>query len=264
MVEDEVGVVWKDIGGYEGLYRVSSNGEILSCERLVREHSGKAKHIKEHLKLQSIDAKGYHTVSLYKDGVEKIYLVHRLVASAFVPNPDDLPQVNHEDGNKHNNCASNLKWVTPSQNIEHAHNLGLIKKPTTGHIQRMSEASARARSIPVKCTDDGRVFSSMKDAAEYYNVSISSVNDSLRDGKSHCGHHFERMNRPKKLFNVPQQNVENAEKHYACPVLCVETGQVFESRGQAARLLNIPESSVYDSLRDGRSHRGYTFVNHIT
>lgn len=65
--------------------------------------------------------KGYQMLILRNKGKRKAMLVHRLVAMAFVPNPDDLPYVNHKDGNKSNNCASNLEWCTASENLAHAH-----------------------------------------------------------------------------------------------------------------------------------------------
>lgn len=114
------GEVWRDIVDkevdYEGQYQVSNFFRVRSFRR------SKVKIIKP-----DIVHTGYLRVLLYKDGKTKSYYVHVLVARAFVPNPDDKPFVNHIDGNKFNNYPENLEWVTPSENIAHAFELGLRK-----------------------------------------------------------------------------------------------------------------------------------------
>ena len=96
----------KDIVGYEGLYAVASCGKIWSYRSKI------------FLKPQT-DKDGYLRVGLYKDGKAKKYLIHRLVAEAYIPNPDNLPQVNHKDENKENNCLQNLEWCDPKYNINY-------------------------------------------------------------------------------------------------------------------------------------------------
>jgi hypothetical protein len=92
-----------DIANYEGLYSIDLHGNIYSWGNGKSFTSdGKLKYIKQTLK-----ANGYSQVKLFKDGVRKYYIVHRLVAKTFVPNPDNKPEVNHIDGNKQNNHASN-------------------------------------------------------------------------------------------------------------------------------------------------------------
>ena len=105
---------WKDVVGYEGLYKISSNGEIYS---LI---SGKER------KLKISKSNGYVLVDLYKDGIGKWYRVHRLVAEAFIPNPNNLPIVMHLDNNKQNNHYTNLKWGTISENTQQAFDDELI------------------------------------------------------------------------------------------------------------------------------------------
>ena len=105
---------WRDIKGYEGLYKISSNGEIYS---LI---SGKER------KLKISKSNGYVLIDLYKDGIGKWYRVHRLVAEAFIPNPNNLPIVMHLDNNKQNNHYTNLKWGTISENTQQAFDDELI------------------------------------------------------------------------------------------------------------------------------------------
>lgn len=113
--------VWKNIKGYEGLYQVSNYGNVKSCDRYVFAGAGsnhKTQHIKERLLSKKGGAK-YIQVSLSKNGKTKPFLIHRLVAEAFIPNPDNLPCVNHKDENKHNNNADNLEWCTYKYNNEY-------------------------------------------------------------------------------------------------------------------------------------------------
>lgn len=106
--------IWKDIEGYEGLYQVSNLGNVYSC---------KYKKI-----FKPCIRRKYFSVILSKNKVIKNCYVHRLVAAAFIPNPDNKPQVNHKDLNKLNNELSNLEWVTVKDNIIHGINKGARKK----------------------------------------------------------------------------------------------------------------------------------------
>ena len=82
--------------------------------------------------------KGYYVISLVKNKIKKQLRIHRLVAQAFIPNPDNLPQVNHKDGNKQNNCVDNLEWCTGKHNIKESWRLGL-STPTKPMLGRKSE-----------------------------------------------------------------------------------------------------------------------------
>ena len=93
---------WKDIKNYEGLYQVSNLGKVKSLERAKSNGRGLVK-TEEKILTQDITNWGYYRVALYKDGIRKYYKVHRLVAEAFILNPNNKEQVNHIDGNKLNN-----------------------------------------------------------------------------------------------------------------------------------------------------------------
>lgn len=101
---------WKDVVGYEGLYQVSNLGNIRSLNwqntNIVKEM-----YLKKH-------RKGYKQIQLVKNGIKKMYLVHRLVAQSFIPNPNNYPIVNHIDENKANNIVENLEWCTNSYNVK--------------------------------------------------------------------------------------------------------------------------------------------------
>jgi hypothetical protein len=110
----------KEIQGYEGLYRISSDGKVYSLNGTKKTY---------------ISNTGYERVNLWKKGKGKKYSIHRLVAIAFIPNPDNYKEVNHKDGNKRNNHVTNLEWCNASQNIKHAYSNNLIHQKTTGVIQ---------------------------------------------------------------------------------------------------------------------------------
>lgn len=124
--------IWKDIIGYEGLYLISNFGNIKSTERIILypnscyNKTNKGVIRKEKL-LKPSDKKRYLSVTLSKDKIKIYPLIHRLVAIHFIDNPNNLPCVNHIDGNKHNNIYTNLEWCSHSDNTQHAIKNGLLK-----------------------------------------------------------------------------------------------------------------------------------------
>lgn len=101
----------KEIEGYNGKYLISPNGDVYSTRR----RGCNGQYLKPHL-----NSNGYLKVDLRKGKERTLKLIHRLVAEAFIPNPDNKPCVNHKDGNKHNNDVNNLEWCTYSENMKHA------------------------------------------------------------------------------------------------------------------------------------------------
>ena len=124
--------IWKEIKGYEGYYLISNMGRVKSQSRKIYNDGIKGEnkfYISEEKIINGrIDPKGYLRVALCKDNKQKDYSIHRLVAIAFIPNPNNKPCVNHKDGNKQNNNVENLEWCTYSENLKHAYKMGLKKK----------------------------------------------------------------------------------------------------------------------------------------
>lgn len=108
-------MTWRDVKGYEGLYQVNDKGDIRSVARVKPNNKG-YQQVNERLLAQTPDKDGYLRVCLSKNGEHTPKLVSRLVAQAFIPNPDRLPVVNHKDENKQNNHADNLEWCTVQYN----------------------------------------------------------------------------------------------------------------------------------------------------
>lgn len=107
--------VWKDIEGYEGLYQVSSFGRVKSFD--ITDNLGRIR--KGRILKGCKNTNGYLLVNLYKNSIGHSKNIHRLVAEAFIPNPDNKPQVNHIDEDKTNNVVSNLEWMTVKENSNH-------------------------------------------------------------------------------------------------------------------------------------------------
>lgn len=115
--------VWKPVSGFEGIYEISNKGRLKSLPK-IRTGISRSGHptIRKYKERISGPYKGsrYQIVSLFKDGKAYPHLMHRLVASHFIPNPDNLPEVNHKDGNKTNNNSDNLEWTDRAGNSIHS------------------------------------------------------------------------------------------------------------------------------------------------
>ena len=166
--------IWRDIQGYEGKYQVSNMGRVKS---LNYRQTGKERILRG---IGTI--LGYLTVNLYQDGKMKTHKVHRLVALAFLPNPYNLPQINHLDENKENNCIDNLEWVSCKENINHG-----------TRNQRVSEKERNdpKRSKPIigidKVTGLIVEFPSAMEASRQLDVDNSSICKCCKGKKKSCG-----------------------------------------------------------------------------
>jgi hypothetical protein len=122
--------IWKDIPGYEGVYQASCLGRVRSLDKIMMLCSGPYIHKGRVLKPRPGTTSPYLLVSLSRDGVRKMVLLHRIIALVFVENIDSKPEVNHINGNKFDNRPENLEWVTSSENKIHALATGLRKRGT--------------------------------------------------------------------------------------------------------------------------------------
>lgn len=111
--------IWKDVVGYEGIYQVSNIGGLRSVERIIRKRGGSTGLLRSKI-LSPSTSNGYFTKMVRQNGIRKLLIVHRAVAMAFIPNPENKPQVNHMDLNRKNNNVSNLEWVTCAENLIHS------------------------------------------------------------------------------------------------------------------------------------------------
>ena len=152
----------KDIVGYEGLYAITRDGRVWSYRN--------NKFLKPGL------VGGYHQVNLCKEEKKKRYYIHRLVAEAFIPNLDNLPQVNHKDECKSNNCVENLEWCDAKYN----NNYGT-------HTER----SVKKRSKPIYCEELDRTFNGMAQAARELGLNQGNISRCCKGiYKTTGGYHF--------------------------------------------------------------------------
>ena len=163
--------VWKDIEGYEGKYQVSDSGRVKS---LNYRSTG------EEMVLKQRKCKdGYLQVRLCKEGKVKYYKVHRLVAQAFIPNPENFPVINHMDENPSNNCANNLEWCTQKYNC----NYGM-----------RNEKIAKSQSKSVKCVETNTIYISAHDAQKKTGICVAHICACANNKKRHYtagGYHWE-------------------------------------------------------------------------
>lgn len=179
---------WKDISGYEGIYQITKYGDIRSLDRIVscRVKQKSLKMMQYGCKISTSQGKdGYEHVSLSKNGKPSLFSVHRLVANTYLPNPENLPQVNHIDCNKQNNDVSNLEWCTQSHNMKHAHESGLWSPKQCG------VASAIKCGTRILCVTTGDSFLSINSAAKYFNMDYNSVKESADLHRPRKGYQFE-------------------------------------------------------------------------
>ena len=165
---------WRDIEGYEGLYQISNKGRVKSLNyRMTR---------KEGI-LKPNDTQGYLQIRLCKNKNHKHYYVHRLVADAFIPNSNNLPEVNHKDEDKHNNCVDNLEWCTSQYNANYG----------TRNVRCGSKGDKHFRAKKVYCFELDKEYACIRYAADDLNISTSSISDCCRHYKGRKvinGYHF--------------------------------------------------------------------------
>lgn len=151
-------IEFEPLKGFEHDYAIAKDGRILSL-------------LTDQIIKTSVNSNGYLKVTLWKDGKYCTRQVHLLVAQQFIPNPNNLPVVNHIDGNKQNPNMNNLEWCTYSENTQHAFNTGLIKKTSDKVVVR----------------GDGCVYRSLTEAATKNNISKSAISKVINGNRKTAG-----------------------------------------------------------------------------
>ena len=178
--------IWKAIEGYEGLYQVSNLGRVRSLDRTVTQHhpeTGKDVTYVVHGQIMApyFNVHGYQCVRLRSENGRRTFLVHRLVAKAFVPNPNGYDIVNHKDESRDNNHADNLEWCTQEYNVNYGTS---IQRLSESHINR-SDLSKTVEMLSL----DGELlkeFPSAREAARFVGASNSNISRCCRDHSKTC------------------------------------------------------------------------------
>ena len=180
--------MWKPIENYNSLYEVNEKGEIRSLYHWNGHKYEKRK--KPYILKQSNTTTGYKKVELAKDGKKKSLRVHRLVATAFIPNPMNKPYINHIDGNRINNCVENLEWCTQHENVVHAYETGLnkISHITKEELQRYVENGVtfhqimKKEHISVKRLQNYYKIYGVRNLSNKYNIDLNQLKIDLEKG----------------------------------------------------------------------------------
>lgn len=177
--------IWKDIKNWEGQYQVSNYGRVKSLSRTIKKSDGTTQTFKERIMKISNDNKGYPKVVFCNDRKQKCIRIHRLVAEAFIPNPDNLSQVNHKDENKMNNYVGNLEWC----DCEYNNNYG-----TRNDRSAKSHINHPKVSKQVLCVELNKKFSSASEAGRWIknNNAHSHITDCCKGNRKIAyGYHWE-------------------------------------------------------------------------
>ena len=167
--------IWKDVDDYYGILQVSNMGQVRTLDHYVKhKRPGSKKHIKSKVHKLLIGNSGYAYFMLTLNGHTKHLQIHRLVAKAFIPNPENKPQVNHINADKLDNRVENLEWCTPSENMRHAYATGRIPLDKIGKKGNLNNS---AKAVDVYTLEGVFInhFDTMKDAAQAYNIPLSGV-----------------------------------------------------------------------------------------
>ena len=166
--------VWKDIEGYEGLYQVSNLGRVKSfhgySEKIMKNSKGSG---------------GYQTLALTKNKIPKHVLIHRLVAQAFIPNPESKPEVNHIDEDKTNNRVDNLEWMT------HIENSMFGTRNERSSVNRLGNPKT-GRQIKAKFPNgEEKIYGTIREAGRQLGLPNTSIGNRCKDKKIFRGIYFE-------------------------------------------------------------------------
>ena len=172
---------YRDIKGWEGYYQVSNLGNVKSIERKAWNGRG-YRVIKERIMKTYDNGYGYLFVYLTKDGEQEKCYIHRLVAEAFLENPDNLPDVNHKDENKENNCVENLEYCTKAYNNNYGTRNKRIAEAMTNH-PKLSKAIIGISKISGLITE----FSSAHEASRQLGIDQSHITDCLKGRQKSAG-----------------------------------------------------------------------------
>lgn len=181
--------IWKDIKGYDGIYQISNEGRVKSLERdYTTELNGKRITMHKNEQIMKTHFSNYERVALYKNGKEKRFLVHRLVAEAFIENPNNYPIINHKDENPENNYVhinedgsvdldkSNLEWCTQKYNANYGTRIEKFREKQIGKPKYKSRKAIIGIN---KNTKEEITFGSVTEAATELNGSEGNISSAL-------------------------------------------------------------------------------------
>ena len=192
--------IWKDIKGYEKLYQVSNLGRVRSFPRKYANYGNEIKILK------GLNNRGYLRVSLSKNGKCKMFSIHRLVAEAFIPNPNNYSCVNHKDENPSNNNVKNLEWCSINYNCNYGN-----------RNKKIAEKQKSINNKLIKCIETGKIYLSLNECARKMNIKAPNIWASMNNynrAKTAKGYTFQYIELDEILDERDRLKEENEElKH---------------------------------------------------
>jgi len=163
--------IWKPVVGYEGLYEVSNLGRVKSLPRngTIRQ---------ERVLRENVKRSGYVNIVLRKNGKPRTFRLHRLVARAFIQNPENKPQVNHKNGDKRDNRAINLEWTTVSENLKHKFSV-------------LGWQADRHGTKKVRCVENGNIYDGRRLAERENKLAYGCIKQAIQRNGTAGGLHWE-------------------------------------------------------------------------
>lgn len=236
---------WRDVVGFEDSYQVSNLGRVRSKQRKL--HTGKT------CASQLLACKGadYQVVQLWRNNKGHNKLVHRLVAEAFLLNPDNLPEVNHKDNNPKNNNVQNLEWVSIAYNVKQ---------------KNANRPKGKSYKTQVKCLETGEIFDSISAAGRSVTADATQIVESILNQRCCKGKTFvyaDQLPEDEQAYMLQAQSkyqsfhrrpqMKNCRK-----VLIVETGQEFDSIATAARFFHVDTATITNRIKAAKTFDGLT------
>lgn len=258
--------IWKPIAGYEGYYEVSNLGRVKSVERHVKQGNS-TRYVKEKIKSQHLMTSGYPSVALYKNRKEKIIPIHILVARAFIPNPENKPNVDHINTDKTDYRIENLRWVTPKENsnneltLQHCRENTYSKESLRKRLEtRKAGNTATAPKTVFQYTKEGvfiKEFYSMQEAEKEIGVNHNSIRRALNDYTQSAGGYL--------WTSVYTENMSYSRRKSPLARAVVQYDKddnlinEWDSLNEASIALGMPRANILRSIKSTAKPRKYKF-----
>lgn len=169
---------WRDLEGYEGMYQVSDQGRVKSLDRIIKIEK-KGKKVEQRLMGKVLspydNRKGYLLIDLSKNGKRQREYIHRLVAKAFINNPNELPQVNHLNNVRNNNFVNNLEWTSAQGNVDHMvkqdRHHSKLRPDQILEIRKLIDKGVKQKDIAIKYQVAPTIISNINTGRAWWYVS---------------------------------------------------------------------------------------------
>lgn len=252
---------WRDIKGYEGLYQISNIGRIKSCNKLSYDN----KKIKSKILKTKINKNGYEQIFLYKNNTKKYKSVARLVAEAFIPNPENKPEVDHINTIRNDNRVENLRWVTKKENMNNKITLNNKSETMKGKFKGINNPMYGKNPFKNKTEDE---INEIKKKIRESNIGRKlSIETKEKMSKVRKGKLLGEKNpmygkrHSEETKNKISEKLKGKNKGKCCKkVICITTGEIICSITEASQKYNVDKSDLTKCCKGKKDNvKGYKF-----